>query len=70
MKLPEIEQEALALNEQERAALVLTLMDTLPVPALEVSDEEAMRRDEELESGIVTPLTHEEFSRTVRETRQ
>ena len=34
MKLAEIEQEALALPERERAALVAKLLDTLPPPGM------------------------------------
>jgi hypothetical protein len=70
MKLPEIAEEALSLNEQERAALALTLMDTLSAASLEISDEEAIRRDKELENGTVAPLTHEEFVRRVQEARR
>ena len=70
MKLQEIEQEALALSEPERAALVLSLMDTLSAPGMEMTDEEVLRRDAELESGAVTPMTHEEFVQRVQEGRR
>ena len=69
MKLPEIEQEALALNEQERANLVLSLMDTLAAPVPDVSDEEAVRRDAELESGAVAALGQDEFVHKVQQSR-
>lgn len=69
MKLQDIEREAFALNEQERARLVLSLMDTLGVPDTEVSDEEVDRRDREMESGTVEPMLHEEFVRRVQEDR-
>jgi hypothetical protein len=69
MKLQDIEQEALALSERERADLVLSLMNTLAAPEAEVSDEEVLRRDTELEEGSVEPLLHEEFVRRVREER-
>ena len=69
VKLPEIEQEALLLSDRERAALAATLIETLPPPVFEISDEEAMRRDAELESGAVKALEHDEFVRRVREAR-
>jgi hypothetical protein len=69
MKLQEIEQEALGLNEGERAELVLSLMRTLSAPAADIADEEVYRRDEELESGKVQPIMHEEFVRRVRDER-
>ena len=69
MKLQEIQHEALALSEQDRAALVLSLIDTLATPGAEATDAEVARRDEELESGAVTPMTHEEFMRRVQEGR-
>ena len=69
MKLTEITGEALALNEQERATLALILMDTLS-DTLKISNEEAIRRDEELDNGTVSPLIHEEFVRRVQETRR
>jgi len=69
MKLPEIEQEALALNERDRTALVLALLEAYSPPPTDVSDEEAIRRDEELENGAVQSLPHDEFVRRVREDR-
>jgi hypothetical protein len=69
MKLQDIEQEALGLNESERAELVLSLMRTLAAPAADVTDEEVFRRDAELEAGSVEPMLHEEFVRRVQEER-
>jgi hypothetical protein len=70
VKLLEIEQEARALNQQERAVLVLSLIDTLSAPATEVSDDEVIRRDMELEDGTVVPLTHDEFVQGVQQSRR
>jgi putative addiction module component (TIGR02574 family) len=71
MKLAEIEQEALALSDRERASLAARLLDTLPPPGTDVSDEEVERREKELESGQVTEISHEEFvSRVERERRR
>ena len=69
MKLRRIEQEALGLTERERAELVLSLMSTLTAPEANISDEEVVRRDAELETGSVEPMLHEEFIRRVREER-
>jgi hypothetical protein len=69
MKLQDIEQEALGLSESERAELVLSLMRTLAAPGADVTDEEVLRRDAELEAGSVEPMLHEQFVRRVREER-
>ena len=69
MKLQDIEQEALGLSESDRAELVLSLMRSLPAPVAEVTDEEVLRRDAEMEAGSVEPMLHEEFVRRVREER-
>lgn len=69
MKLAEIQQEALALPERERASLTAKLLDTLALPDADVSDAEVKRRERELESGQVAPVSHEEFARGVRRER-
>ena len=69
MNLAEIEQEALALSERERASLAAKLLETLPPVGTDVSDEEVERRERELESGQVTAILHEEFVRRVRQER-
>ena len=69
IKLQDIEQEALGLSESDRAELVLSLMRSLPAPVAEVTDEEVLRRDAEMEAGSVEPMLHEEFVRRVREER-
>jgi putative addiction module component (TIGR02574 family) len=70
MKLAEIEQEALALTDQERASLVAKLLDTLPLQGTEVSDDEVERREQELESGQVAAISHDEFVRRVQQERR
>jgi hypothetical protein len=66
MSLLEIENEAKALSIQERAALVTTLLDTLPGSAYDVLDEEVAQRDRELEEGLVEPLSQAEFVRRIK----
>jgi hypothetical protein len=70
MKLNEIEHEAAALSERDRANLICKLLDTLPVAGPDVLDEEVAERDQELQSGKVEALTHEEFVRRVQEDRR
>lgn len=69
MKLTEIEQEALALPDRDRASLAAKLLDTLPPPGTDVSDEEVEQREREMESGLVTAISHQEFVRRVQEQR-
>ena len=69
MTLNEIEQEAIALPERQRADLVCKLLETLPPAGIDVSDEEVVSRDRELESGEVEALSHEEFVRRVQAER-
>jgi hypothetical protein len=65
----EIEQEALALPDRDRATLAAKLLDTLPPPETDVSDEEVEQREREMESGQVTAISHPEFVRRVQEQR-
>jgi hypothetical protein len=69
MKLAEIEQEALALPDRDRAWLVTKLLGTLPPPGTDVSDEEVEQREREMDSGQVTAISHQEFVRRVQEQR-
>jgi hemerythrin len=69
MKLQEIQNEALSLSDEDRAALALSLLETLAVSETDLSDEEALRRDAEMESGKVKPQSHEEFVRRVQQAR-
>jgi hypothetical protein len=69
MKLAEIEQQALALPDCDRAALAAKLLDTLPPAETDVSDEEVEQREREMESGHVTAISHQEFVRRVQQQR-
>ena len=69
MKLAEIEHEALALCDRDRASLAAKLLDTLPLPGTDVSDEEVKQREREMDSGQVTAISHQEFVRRVQEQR-
>jgi hypothetical protein len=69
VKLVEIEQEALALTDHDRASLAAKLLDTLPPPATDVSDEEVDEREREMDSGRVTAISHQEFVHRVQAQR-
>jgi len=69
MKLQDIEHEALALAEQDRASLIVSLIDTLGPVGAEVSDQEVGQREADLESGRVEPVPHQEFVRRVQAER-
>ena len=69
MTLEQIEQEAAALPQRERASLVCKLLDTLPPLDHDVSDEEVEDRARELESGAVAEMSHEELVRRVGKSR-
>jgi putative addiction module component (TIGR02574 family) len=70
MKIAEIEQEALALPERERASLAAKLLDSLPPPGTDISDEEVERREREMESGQLGTISHEEFASRVQQERR
>jgi hypothetical protein len=70
VKLKEIEEEAISLPERDRKNLVGKLLDTLPSPRGDVSDEEVVERDRALESGELESLSHREFVRRVKKERQ
>lgn|GEM_PF-1386528 len=67
MKLAQIEQQALALSERERALLAVRLLDTVPPADATVSDEEVEERERDMESGRVEAIPHEEFVRRVQQ---
>ena len=68
--LQEIEAAALRLSDKDRLHLADRILGSLPAPlAAAEPDEilaEAVRRDAELESGAVQPLTEESFWAGVR----
>ena len=68
--LQEIEAAILGLSEQDRLRLADKILRSLPKPpGAMVSEEilaEAIRRDQELESGVLEPLTEEAFWAGVR----
>jgi len=59
--LSEVTKQADTLSIEERAGLVSHILDSLPDAPLGPDDEEVMRRDEELDSGAVQPISHDQF---------
>lgn len=68
--LQEIEAAALRLPDKDRLHLADKILGSLPAPLVPPEPEdilaEAIRRDAELESGAVLPLTEEAFWAGVR----
>lgn len=69
----QLEASVLRLSERQRGRLANKLLASLPPPpgawARNAVVEEALRRDEEIESGRVAPMTEEEFWANVRRRR-
>lgn len=61
MTLAEIKQSTDKLSLEDKISLADYLWTSIPQPPLGPDDEEVQRRFEELESGKVTPLTHEQL---------
>jgi putative addiction module component (TIGR02574 family) len=73
MSIDQIAPEALRLPIRERALLAASLWESVEDPyvlAADRSDDDAitlaLARDAELESGMVTPLSHEELMTRLR----
>lgn len=58
-----IAEAALALSPADRAWLAATIIDSLPPGAVSSDEilEEACRRDDEIDSGLVREMSHSEF---------
>lgn len=59
--LTEVRQAADELSGEEQAELAAHLLASFSSAPLGPDDEELDRRDQEMDSGLVTPLSHEEF---------
>jgi hypothetical protein len=70
MNLEELEAAVLQLNPQARAQLAAKLLQSLEVLSDAEQErlwaEEALRRDEELETGVATPRAAEDVFREAR----
>jgi putative addiction module component (TIGR02574 family) len=59
--LAEVQRQADALSVEEKAGLLSHLLDSLANPPSGPGDEEVARRVEEMDSGKVQPISHEQF---------
>lgn len=64
----EIVHAAMGLGKSERTAIAMMMLDSLPDDAEEPEDilAEALRRDAEMEAGLVKPLSYEEFMEKIQ----
>ena len=63
MTIEEIEAQVDRLPQDERGTLISRLIESLGAPEYDVSDEEVRRRVNEVESGEVQDISHEELLR-------
>jgi len=73
MNVESITNEMLQLNSHDRAKLAEAIWESIEEPYIfisDISDEEAIdlakKRDEEIEKGNVTPLSHKELMDRLR----
>ncbi len=57
----EIQKEAGGLSLEEKAGLIAHLLKSFPDPPSGPDDAEVVRRGEEMDSGEVIPIAHEQF---------
>lgn len=57
----EVLEAADQLTLEDQAGLIAHLLAGLSLAPLGADDVEAQRRDDEMDSGVVVPLTHDEF---------
>jgi hypothetical protein len=65
VKLADVQKQVLGLSFEEKEGLLAFLIHELPAPLLGADDEEVLRREEEMDSGAVTAISHEEFLKAV-----
>lgn len=63
--LVEIQRAADQLSDEERVGLAAHLLASISTMPLGPDDEEADRRDLEMDLGLVQPISHDEFVRQV-----
>jgi len=61
VKLVDVQQQAAELSFEEKEGLLAFLIHELPGPLSGADDEEVLRREEEMDSGPVAAISHEEF---------
>lgn len=63
-----LQDQALALGEEDRAAIASALLHSLEPLHYDVSDEEVLNRLKQLDSGEVKELSHEELMTQINRT--
>lgn len=62
----ELQEQALTLPDEDRAAMASALLHSLEPPAYDVSDAEVQQRRRELENGEVAEISHDELLAQVK----
>lgn len=65
VNLSEVRQQVEALSAEDKEGLLAYLSHELPEPPVGADDSEVLRREAEMDSGEVEPITHEEFLKQV-----
>lgn len=60
-RLADVQKQVDALSSEDRAGLLAHLLHTLEGAPEGLTDQEVIERDRMLESGEVTPISHDEF---------
>lgn len=66
VRLADIQRQADELSNEDRAGLLAHLLHTLENAPEGPTDQEVIERDAELESGVVTPISQEQFINEAR----
>ena len=61
VQLADIQKQAKELSEEERDGLVAYLLHGMSGLPMGADDEEVARRDAEMDSGSISPISHDEF---------
>lgn len=61
-----LQDQALALGAEDRAAIAFALLNSLEPPSYDVSDEEVLNRLKQLEWGEVKEINHETLMAQVK----
>lgn len=65
VKLVAVQKQVVELSFEEKEGLLAFLIHELPGPFSGPDDEEVLRREEEMDSGAVAAISHEEFLQRV-----
>lgn len=61
VQLADVQRQARELSEEDRKGLVAYLLHGFSDAPMGASDEEVELRDAEMDSGVITPISHKEF---------